>query len=139
MGEIEITVVDEKTATFVMPAGYVQITASFKDKEPQNNTLSVRGKKTKLKAKKLKKKSQKVARGKVMTVRNPQGKVTYKLLKVSKSRYKKYFKVNSKNGNVTVKKKLKKGTYTIKCLVWASGHADYKSGSRVVSFKITVK
>lgn len=139
MGEVEVTVVDEKTATFVMPAGYVQITASFKDKEPQNNTLSVRGKKTKLKAKKLKKKSQKVARGKVMTVRNAQGRLTYKLLKVSKSRYKKYFKINSRNGVVTVKKKLKKGTYTIRCRVTASGNEAYKSGSRVVSFKITVK
>ncbi len=139
MGEVEVTVVDEKTATFVMPAGYVQITASFKDKEPQNNTLSVRGKKTKLKAKKLKKKSQKVARGKVMVVRNAQGRVTFRLLKVSKSRYKKYFKINGRNGVVTVKKKLKKGTYTIRCRVTASGNEAYKSGSRVVSFKITVK
>ena len=139
MGEVEVTVVDEKTATFVMPAGYVQITASFKNKEPQNNTLSVRGKKTKLKAKKLKKKAQKVSRGKVMVIRNPQGRLTYKLLKVSKSRYKKYFKINSRNGVVTVKKKLKKGTYTIRCRVTASGNEVYKSGSRVVSFKITVK
>ena len=139
MGEVEVTIVDEKTATFVMPAGYVQITASFKDKEPQNNTLSVRGKKTKLKAKKLKKKSQKVARGKVMVVRNAQGRVTFRLLKVSKSRYKKYFKINGRNGVVTVKKKLKKGTYTIRCRVTASGNEAYKSGSRVVSFKITVK
>lgn len=139
MGDVEITAVDEKTATFVMPAGYVQITASFKDKEPQNNTLSVRGKKTKLKAKKLKKKAQKVSRGKVMVIRNPQGSLTYKLLKVSKSRYKKYFKINSRNGVVTVKKKLKKGTYTIRCRVTASGNEVYKSGSRVVSFKITVK
>ena len=139
MGEVEVTVVDEKTATFVMPSGYVQITASFKDKEPQNNTLSVRGKKTNLKARKLKKKSQKIARGKVMVVRNPQGRVTFRLLKVSKSRFKKYFKINGRNGVVTVKKKLKKGTYTIRCRVTASGNEAYKSGSRVVSFKITVK
>lgn len=138
-GEIELTIVDEKTATFVMPASYVEIMASFRDKEPQINTLTVRGKKANLKAKKLKKKAQKVSRAKVMTIRNPQGRLTYKLLSVSKSRYKKYFKINSKNGVVTVKKKLKKGTYTVKCRVTASGNANYKSGSKIVSFKITVK
>ena len=108
-GEIELTIVDEKTATFVMPASFVEITASFKEKEPQNNTLSVSGKKASLKAKKLKKKAQKVSRAKVMVIRNAQGRVSYKLLSVSKSK-KKYFKVNSRSGVVTVKKKLKKGT-----------------------------
>lgn len=137
-GEIELTIVDEKTATFVMPASFVEITASFKEKEPQNNTLSVSGKKASLKAKKLKKKAQKVSRAKVMVIRNAQGRVSYKLLSVSKSK-KKYFKVNSRSGVVTVKKKLKKGTYTVKCRVTASGNGDYKSGSRIVSFKITVK
>lgn len=137
-GEIELTIVDEKTATFVMPASMVEITASFKDKEPKPNTLSTRGKKTSLKAKKLKKKDQKVSRGKVMVVRNAQGRVSYKLLSVSKSK-KKYFKINSRSGAVTVKKKLKKGTYTVRCRVSASGNADYKGGSRIVSFKITVK
>ena len=38
-----------------------------------------------------------------------------------------------------VKKKQKKGTYTVKCRVTASGDTNYKSGSRVVSFKIKVK
>jgi hypothetical protein len=138
-GEVELTVVDEKTATFVMPASYVEITASFRDKEPQNNTLTVRGRNAKLKEKKLKKKAQKISRAKVMTVRNPQGRVTYRLMSVSKSRYKKYFKVNARNGVVTVKKKLKKGTYTVRCRVAASGNTEYKGVSRIVSFKITVK
>jgi endo-1,4-beta-xylanase len=74
-----------------------------------------------------------------MTVRNPQGRVTYRLMSVSKSRYKKYFKVNARNGVVTVKKKLKKGTYTVRCRVAASGNTEYKGVSRIVSFKITVK
>ena len=138
-GEVELTIVDEKTATFVMPASYVEIMAQFKDKEPQNNTLAASGRKTSLKEKKLKKKAQKVSRSKVMNVRNAQGRLSFKLLSVSKSRYKKYFKINSRNGNVTVKKKLKKGTYTVKCRVTASGDTNYKSGSRVVSFKIKVK
>ena len=138
-GEVELTAVDETTFTFVMPAKYVEIAASFRDKEPQNNTLTVRGKKAKLKEKKLKKKAQKISRAKVMTVSNPQGRVSYRLMSVSKSKYKKYFKVNARNGVVTVKKKLKKGTYTVRCRVTASGNAEYKGVSRIVSFKITVK
>lgn len=137
-GEIELTIVDEKTATFVMPASLVEITAQFRDKETQNNPLSVRGRKASLKAKKLKKKDQKVGRSKVMTIRNVQGRLSYKLLSVSKSK-KKYFKINSRSGTVTVKKKLKKGTYTVRCRVSASGNENYKGGSRVVSFKIKVK
>ena len=138
-GEVVLNEGEDGTATFVMPASYVEITASFKDKDPQTNTLTVRGRNTKLKAKKLKKKAQKISRSKVMTVRNAQGRVTYKLVSVSRSRYKKYFKVNSSNGTITVKKKLKKGTYTVKCRVTASGNNEYKGMSRTVTFKITVR
>ena len=138
-GEVVLNSSEDGTATFVMPASYVEITASFKDNEPKNNTLTVRTRNAKLKARKLKKKAQKISRSKVMTVSNAQGSLSYKLVSVSRSRYKKYFKVNSSNGTVTVKKKLKKGTYTVKCRVTASGNNEYKAMSRTVTFKITVR
>ena len=138
-GEVVITVDESGVATFVMPDSYVELMASYKQKEPQNNTLKVRGKKAKLKARRLKKKAQKLSRSKVMNVSNAQGRVTYKLISVSRSRYKKYFKVNARNGSVTVKKKLKKGTYTVRCRVTASGNNEYKGISKTVTFKITVR
>ena len=73
----------------------------------------------------------------MMTVSTPQGKVTYKLLSVSKK--KSSFKINANNGNVTVKKKLKKGTYTLKVSVTVAGNAEYKPVTKMVTFKIKVK
>ena len=108
--------------------------------EKKENTLKVTGGKTyKVKYKKLRKKAQAVGRAKVITISNPQGKLTYRLLSVSKSKYKKYFKVNAANGVITVKKKLKKGTYTIKVTVTDSGNDRYKSVTRTTWFKIKVK
>ena len=138
-GEVVLTAGEDGVATFVMPDSYVEIMATYRDKEPKNNTLTVRGRSAKFRAKKLKKQSQKISRSKVMSVSNAQGRVTYKLLSVSRSKYKKYFKVNSRNGSVTVKKKLKKGTYTVRCRVTASGNSEYKGISRTVTFKITVR
>ena len=138
-GEVVITGVDERTATFVMPSTSVEITASYKDSEPQNNTMIARGKRAKLNYRKLRKKAQKLSRTKVMTVRNAKGRVRYKLLSVRKSKYKKFFKVNSRSGTVTVNKKIRKGTYTVKCRVSASGNKDYKGISKTVSFKVKIK
>ena len=74
-----------------------------------------------------------------MTVADAKGKVTYKLVSVSKKKYKKYFKINPSNGVVTVKKKIKKGTYVIKCTVTAAGNEDVKPLSQTVTFTIKVK
>lgn len=106
------------------------------------NTLSVTPKTAKVKYKKLKKKKQTVARAKVMNVSNAQGNVTYKLTGVKRGKskkYKKYFKINSTTGNVTIKKKLKKGTYKVTCVVTAAGDSNYKAGTKTVTFKIKVK
>ena len=59
-------------------------------RKPITNTLTVKPKTAKVKYKKLKKKKQTVARYKVMTVSNPQGKVTYKLTGVKRGKSKKF-------------------------------------------------
>jgi methionine-rich copper-binding protein CopC len=106
--------------------------------EKKDNTLSAKGGKTaKVKYKKLRKKKQTVARGKMMTVSGAQGKVTYKIVKVNKK--KSSFKINAATGAVTVKKKLKKGTYKLTVRVTAAGNDEYKPVTRTVSFKIKVK
>ena len=111
--------------------------------EPVPNTLfSVNPKTAKVKYKKLKKKKQTVASSKVLTISNSKGDMQYRLVTVKRGKskkYKKYFKINAKTGTVTVKKKLKKGTYKITCNVTCSGNADYLSATKTVTFKIKVK
>lgn len=125
--------------SFIMPNNDVLIKVYF---QPQiDNPMTVKSKTAKLKYKKLKKKAQTVANSKVMTVRNAQGSLNYSLVSVKRGKskkYKKYFKINATTGNVTVKKKLKKGTYKITCKV-TSGGEKYKSVTKTVTFKIKVK
>ncbi len=47
--------------------------------------------------------------------------------------------INKTTGKVTVKKKLKKGTYKIKVKVTAAGNSNYKTLTRTVTFKLKVK
>ena len=95
-----------------------------------------------MRPKQLKKKKQTVARSKVMNVQYAQGKVTYKLTGVKRGKskkYKKYFKINATTGKVTIKKRLKKGTYKVTCRVTASGDSSHWSGTKTVTFTIKVK
>ena len=108
------------------------------------NTLTVKtGQTTKVKYSKLRKKKQLVSLAKVISLSNSQGKVTYVLSSAKKSKskksFKKYFKVNANTGVVSVKKKLKKGTYTIKFVVTAAGNENYKKITKSVTVKIKVK
>lgn len=127
--------------SFIMPAKDVTVELIFA--EQLSNTMVAKGGKTaKVKYKKLRKKSQTVARSKLMTVSNAKGKVTYSLVSVKRGKskkYKKYFKINATTGTVTVKKKLRKGTYTITCKVTAAGDVEHKGGTKTVTFKIRVK
>ena len=120
--------VNTDTATPVTPVPTPTATV-----EKKKNTLSVKGKTVTLKAKNVRKKAQTVTAKKAMTVSKQQGKVTYK-----KSSGNKNITV-AKNGKITVKKGLKKGTYKVKIKVTAAGSATYKSGSKTVTVTIKIK
>ncbi len=115
---------------FVMPAENVEITARYK------SSLSVKGKTATVKYSKVKKKNQTLAVSKVLTfVDKGQGKLTY--AKVSGNSK---ILINKTTGTITVKKKLKKKTYTVKVKVMASGdNSCNPSGWKTVTFKIKVK
>lgn len=107
------------------------------------NTLSVKGKAATVSYKKLKKKTQYRAVSKIMTFTDKgQGSKTYTLssAKKGKKSYKKYFSINSSSGKLTIKKKLRKGTYTLKVKVKAKGNnTNDPSSLKTVTIKIKVK
>lgn len=108
--------------------GLLKTWASMEKKAAQ--PMKVTASKKTVKAKKLKKKAQTV---KAITVKNNKGKVTY--AKVGGSG-----KLTvTKAGKIVVKKKTKKGTYSVKVKVSAAGNGDYLAGSKTVTVKIVVK
>ena len=68
-----------------------------------------------------------------MTVNGAQGAVTY-----AKASGNKKILVAS-NGQVTFKKKLKKGTYKVTVNVTAAGNANFNKVTKAVTFKVKVK
>ncbi|MBQ9062154.1 MAG: cadherin repeat domain-containing protein [Eubacterium sp.] len=105
-----------------------------------DNLLKISSKKVTVKYNKLKGKNQKLAVSKLIKFKNKgQGTLKYKLASVSKAKFKKYFKVNSKTGKLTIKKGLKKGTYKVKIKVSAAGDVNYKPLTKSVTVKIMVK
>ncbi|HAH18895.1 MAG TPA: hypothetical protein DCL29_07820, partial [Eubacterium sp.] len=72
---------------------------------------------------------------KVFTIKGAQGTVSYQ---INKAKLKKQFKINKK-GIITLKKKLKKGTYKVKVKVIVAGNDEYEEFSKVVTVKIKVK
>ncbi|MDO4870098.1 MAG: hypothetical protein Q4A65_07455 [Bacillota bacterium] len=100
-----------------------------------DNPLDVTGKTATIKYKKLKKKSKTLEVTKVLTFeKDGKGAITYKKLSGNKK-----ITINETTGKVTVKKKLKKGTYKVTALVKAAGDDTYKAAEKEVSFKIRVK
>ena len=110
------------------------------------NTMKVAGKTAKIKYAKLQKKAQTINPGKAIIVSSAKGKVTFKLTSAKKgkktiklSKAKKYFTINPANGAIKVKKKLGKGTYTLKVSVTAAGTKDYGAATRTVTVKVKIK
>ena len=110
------------------------------------NPMKASGKTVKIKYKKLKKKTQTIPPGKAFAVSGAQGTVTYKLdsarkgsKKIKLSTARKYFKITEGTGKIQVKKKLKKGTYTLKVKVSASGNESYEAASKTVTVTVKIK
>ena len=101
----------------------------------QENTFKVTGKTATLKVKKVKKKAQSLAVGKVLTI-SPSG-TGLDCIKLTGN---KNISINKSNGTVTVKKKTKKGTYSVKIQIRSTGIAQYKASDyQTVVFKIKIK
>ena len=99
------------------------------------NSIAVTGKMATVKAKKVKKKAQKIGVAKLYTFTDP-GIGAHVFAKVSGN---KKILVAS-NGVITVKKGLKKGTYTVWVKVLATGDLDHQdSGWKTIAVKIKVK
>ena len=117
-------------------------------KQKKANPLKVSHKTIIVSLKKLKKRGSVVCKNAVKVSKN-QGTVTYQLKKVTvKNKKKKFVKsakyakkisINKKNGKIRIKKGLKKGTYKVTVKVRAAGNANYRSKTKVVTFKIIVK
>ena len=73
-------------------------------------------------------------RSKVMTVKKNKGKLSFRMLKGNKK-----ISINKKTGKITVKKGLKKKTYSVTVKVSAAGDKQYKAGSKKIKVKIRVK
>ena len=150
------------TGNTAADAGIYEATASLKDKANYTwsdgttedkkvswsiskaaNPLSFSAKTATVKYKKLKKKAQKLDVTKVFIIANDTGdSKTFRLVSAKKGKksFKKYFKINAATGEVTVKKKLKKGTYKVTVEVGALGSNNYTpSAVQTVTFKVKVK
>ncbi|MBR6160190.1 MAG: chitobiase/beta-hexosaminidase C-terminal domain-containing protein [Lachnospiraceae bacterium] len=90
---------------------------------------------------KIKKKDQTINKDKLFKFRKKgAGSITYSVssAKKDKKSFKKFFSVSSK-GKLTIKKGLKKGSYTVKVNVKAKGDKNYKSATKTVKFTVKVK
>ncbi|MCR5208065.1 MAG: leucine-rich repeat domain-containing protein [Eubacterium sp.] len=98
------------------------------------NALFVKPKSPTVKYAKLRKKNQTIARKNAISVTKAKGTVSY-----AKKSGNKNITINKKTGKITIKKGLKKGTYTLKVKVKAAGNAEYKAAVKTVTVKIKVK
>ena len=123
------------TVTAIGKGNYTgSITKKFKIYKA-TNPLNVKGKTATVKRAKVKKKTQKLKNAKVIkTLKKGKGTITYKKVKGSKK-----IAISKKTGAVAVKKGLKKGTYSVKVKVRASGTKNYYAKTKTITFKVKVK
>ncbi len=129
---------DNTTQPEITEPQTVETTPDTSTVTKKKNPVKVTAKKKSVKLKKLKKKAQKV---KLFKVTDAKGKVIYTLIKSGVSKkIRKLVKINSK-GTVIINrwKKAKKGTYTIKVKITASGNSTYSKKSISKKAKIKVK
>ena len=107
----------------------------FKINKRANSLKIKKGKTYKIKYSKIKKAAKKISYASVITFTSKgQGTLTF-----TKKSGNKKIKI-SKAGTVTIKKKLRKGTYKVKVKVRAAGNSNVKpSATKTVTFKIKVK
>lgn len=130
---IAIRLTNELKTAF--PNAFAGITGTPSFIDLKENTIAVTGKLATVKAKKVKKKAQKIAAAKLYTFTEP-GIGGHLFAKVSGN---KKIAVAS-NGVITVKKKLKKGTYTVRVKVMATGDLEHRdSGWQIITVKVKVK
>ena len=113
-----------------MHSDYIKLTIDKAD-----NTLQAKGKKIKLKAKKIRTKVNRPAE-QVYTIQDNVGDLSFK--KAGKAGGKK-ITVNKKTGKMTFKKGLKKGKYKVMVKINAAGDDNYKAGTSTVKVKVRVK
>jgi hypothetical protein len=130
------TYTKEGVKTFTCSKCKATKTETLPVKEKKENTMTVKVKKEKLTVKYtfLKKKSKTIKIDKALAISKAKGDVTYK-----KESGNSKIKVDKKTGAITVKKRLKKGTYKIKVKITAAGTSSYSRGFKTVTLKIKVK
>lgn len=111
--------------------GWVKNLTVKNNKAP--NPMTAKGKKVTVKFNALKKKKQTIAVKSAYKVSKAQGKVSYKKTNGNRSI------TVAKTGKITVKKGVKKGIYKVKVKLTASGNANYKAGTKIVTVTLSVK
>lgn len=101
------------------------------------NTLkaSAKSKTNTVKYSTLKKKAQTITAKKAYKITGAKGTLAYKRVKTDSKK----ITVNTKTGKITIKKGLKKGTYSVTVKITAKGNNNYYSASKNVTLKIKVK
>ena len=118
---------------------YDDITLYARYAKKRANPIKASGRKVKLSASKLRKRSLTIKAKKAYKVRKRKGTLSYKKKSVSNKKFAKKFKINKKTGKITVKRGVRKGTYKLRVKITAAGTKVYKKRTRTVTVTIRVR